>query len=33
VQLLKKHNPNDPTQMPVKETLTRLQSARSGAAY
>ena len=33
VQLLKQHDPNDETQLPVKETLTRLQSARSGAAY
>jgi hypothetical protein len=33
VQLLKQYDPNDQTQLPVKETLTRLQSARSGAAY
>jgi hypothetical protein len=33
VQLLKQHDPNDQTQLSVKETLTRLQSARSGAAY
>jgi hypothetical protein len=33
VQLLKQHDPSDKTQLPVKETLTRLQSARSGAAY
>jgi hypothetical protein len=33
VQLLKQYDPDDQTQLPVKETLTRLQSARSGAAY
>jgi hypothetical protein len=33
VQLLKQHDPNDESQLPVKETLTRLQSARAGAAY
>jgi hypothetical protein len=33
IQLLKQYDAGDATQMPVKETLTRLQSARSGAAY
>lgn len=33
VHLLKQHDPNDKTQMSVKETLARLQSARAGAAY
>ena len=33
VLLLKRHDPNDKTQLSVKETLTRLQSARAGAAY
>jgi hypothetical protein len=33
VQLLKQYDPSDKTQLSVKETLTRLQSARSGAAY
>lgn len=33
VQLLKQHDPSDKTQLSVKETLTRLQTARSGAAY
>ena len=33
VQLLKQYDPNDKTQLSVKETLTRLESARSGAAY
>ena len=33
VQLLKQYDPNDETQLPVKETLARLQSERSGAAY
>ncbi len=33
VLLLKHYDPNDKTQLSVKETLTRLQSARAGAAY
>ncbi|HEV8391146.1 MAG TPA: hypothetical protein VGQ35_14950 [Dongiaceae bacterium] len=33
VQLLKQYDPADKTQLPVKETLTNLQSARAGAAY
>lgn len=33
VLLLKQYDPNDTSQFPVKETLTRLQSARAGAAY
>jgi hypothetical protein len=33
VQLLNHYDPDDQTQLPVKETLSRLQSARSGAAY
>ena len=33
VQLLKQYDSDDQTQLPVKETLTRLESARSGAAY
>jgi len=33
VQLLKQHDPSDQAQLSVKETLTRLQSARAGAAY
>ena len=33
VQLLKQYDPRDSTQLPVKETLTRLQGARAGAAY
>jgi hypothetical protein len=33
LQLLNLYDPNDAAQLPVKETLTRLQSARSGAAY
>ena len=33
VQLLKQHDPNDQTQLSVKETLTRLQISASGAAY
>lgn len=33
VLLLRQYDPNDKSQLPVKETLTRLQSARAGAAY
>lgn len=33
VRLLKQHDPADKTQLSVKETLARLQAARSGAAY
>ncbi len=33
VQLLKQHDPNDKTQLSVKDTLARLQSARAGAVY
>jgi hypothetical protein len=33
VQLLKQQDPHDSTQLSVKETLTRLQSARAGAVY
>lgn len=33
VQLLKQQDLDDSTQLPVKETLTRLQTARSGAMY
>lgn len=33
VTLFKTLNPEDPTQLSVKETLTRLQGARTGAAY
>lgn len=33
VQLLKQYDPNDTTQLPVKETLARLQSTRAGAVY
>lgn len=33
VLLLKQHDPNDTSQLSVKETLTRLQSARAGAVY
>jgi hypothetical protein len=33
VLLLKHYDPSDTSQLSVKETLTRLQSARAGAAY
>lgn len=33
VQLLKQYDPHDSAQLPVKETLARLQTARAGAAY
>jgi len=33
VQLLKTYDPNDKTQLSVRDTLTKLQSARAGAAY
>ena len=33
VQLFKTRDPNDATQISVKETLARLQAERSGAAY
>jgi hypothetical protein len=33
VQLLKQYDPHDARQLPVKDTLTRLQSARAGAVY
>jgi len=33
VLLLKQYDPTDKSQLSVKETLTRLQSARAGAAY
>jgi hypothetical protein len=33
VLLLKQYDPTDKSQLAVKETLTRLQSARAGAAY
>lgn len=33
VLLLSARNPDDAAQMPVKETLAKLQAARSGAAY
>jgi len=33
VQLLKQQDPHDAMQLSVKETLTRLQAARAGAAY
>jgi hypothetical protein len=33
VQLLHEYDPNDKAQLPVKETLARLSTARAGAAY
>lgn len=33
VQLLEQYDRNDTTQLPVKETLARLQSTRAGAVY
>jgi hypothetical protein len=33
VLLLKQYDPNDKTQLSVKETLTKLQTQRAGAAY
>jgi hypothetical protein len=33
VQLLQQYDPSDKTQIPVKETLERLRSERSGAVY
>jgi hypothetical protein len=33
VLLLKQYDPHDTTQLPVKDTLTKLQTARSGAVY
>ncbi|HET6161989.1 MAG TPA: hypothetical protein VFE34_26860 [Dongiaceae bacterium] len=33
MQLLKQYDPHDSTQLPVKETLTRLQKERAGAVY
>ena len=33
VQLLRQYDPHDTTQLPVKETLTKLQTARAGAVY
>lgn len=33
ILLLKQYDPHDSTQLPVKETLTRLQSERAGAVY
>jgi hypothetical protein len=33
IQLLRQYDPHDATQLSVKETLTRLQTARAGAVY
>jgi hypothetical protein len=33
VQLLKEHDPNDKTQLSVKDTLAHMQRTRAGAVY